>query len=261
MFIVADNLNITNPVIEKAVSTLDPEPVREMVRACEVAGADAIDINSGPLTRDPQTRMAFLVESVQSATDLPVLIDTANPKAMEAGLGANRKTAIINAFTLEPSRLDSILPMAKTYDTDIIGYLVYPNGHVPPDAADRLDIAVELYTECHKAGLDKERLIIDPIIVPIYWQNGTSQAMEILEVIRTLPDLLGFPVRTMAALSNFTSDGGSKEKKRLLEKAYLPMLMASGLNMVMMNVLNAEITAIARVCRTIAGQRVFAWEG
>lgn len=43
-------------------------------------------------------------------------------------------------------------------------------------------------------------MIIDPVVAPLVWQDGNLQNMEVLEVIRTLPDLLGFPVRTIAGM-------------------------------------------------------------
>ena len=227
MMIVADNLQITRTVIEKAVGEMAPEPIQAMVRKCEAAGAEAIDINSGPLSRDPEKKMSFLVRAVQDVSDLPVFIDTANPIALEAGLRANRKTAMINGFSLEPAKLEGILPLAKKYDTDIIGYLLYPDSHVPRDASERLSVALQLYEESEKAGIDRERLIIDPIVAPILWPDGNFQNMEILTVIRTLPDLLGFFPRTVAGLSNLTTGQGPREKKRLLENTYLPMLADS----------------------------------
>lgn len=82
--------------------------------------------------------MEFMVETVQEVSDLPILIDIANPKALEAGLRVSRNKAIINGFSLEPAKLEPILPLTKKFETDIIGYLLYPNGHVPPYGAERL---------------------------------------------------------------------------------------------------------------------------
>lgn len=260
MILVADNLQITNPVIEKAVRDMAPDPIQDMVRQCEAAGAQMIDINSGPLSRDPERKMAFLVEAVQSVSDLPVLIDTANPKAMAAGLHANKKQAIINGFSLEPLKLEQILPLAKEYDADIIGYLLYPNSHVPNDETERLGVAVSLFEEFQKAGLDKERLIIDPIIAPVIWQNGNFQDMEILSVLLHLPELLGFPVRTIGGLSNLTTGKGPKDRKRLLERTYLPMLAASGLSMVMLNMFHEETLRVARACNVLQDDKIFAWD-
>ncbi|GBC64033.1 dihydropteroate synthase [Desulfonema ishimotonii] len=260
MILVSDNLQITNSTIEQAVNRMNPEPVQEMVKKCVKAGAEAIDINSGPLSRDPEKKMAFLVEAVQAVTNLPLLLDTTNPKALEAGLAVSRNTTIINGFSLEPVKLAHILPLAKKYDTDIIGYLLYPNSHVPPDEAERLGVAVELFSAFQKTGLENERLIIDPIIAPVMWDNGTLQDMEILSVLRNLPDLLGFPVRTIAGISNLTTGQGPTKKKRLLEQSYLPMLAAAGLSMALLNVFHTETVLTARACRALTDTKIFTWE-
>jgi len=260
MMLVADNLQIIQPVIEEAVRKMAPEPIQDMVRKCEAAGAEAIDINSGHLSRDPERKMSFLVQAVQDVSDLPIFIDTANPAALEAGLRANRKTAIINGFSPEPAKLEGILPLAKKYDTDIIGYLLHPDSHVPRDAPERLSVAIRLYEEIGNAGIDRERLIIDPVVAPVLWPDGNFQNMEILTVIRTLPDLLGFSPRTVAGLSNLTTGQGSQEKKLLLEKTYLPMLAAAGLSMVLMNIFHCETVRTASACNALTAEKIFAWE-
>lgn len=260
MIIVADNIQITNDTIDNAIKIMDPTPIQGMVVKCEKAGAGAIDINSGPLGRDAEKKISFLVEAVQAATDLPILIDTANPVAMEAGLKVSKKPVIINGFSLEPEKLEAILPLARKYETDIIGFLLYPDSHVPPDRTDRLNIAVELLEAVQKAGIDKERLIIDPIVAPVAWENGRFQNLEILHVIRLLPELLDFPARTIAGLSNLTTGSGYWDRKRLLEKAYLPMLAESGLTMVLLNIFHSETVRTANACGAFLNSKIFSWE-
>lgn len=257
MILVADNLQITNLSIAQALKTMDPEPVQEMVKKCEAAGAEAIDINSGPLYREPEKKMSFIVEAVQSVSNLPIILDTANPDALEAGLAASRNTVIINGFSLEPAKIQRILPLASRYDADIIGYLLTPNGHVPVDGPSRLNIACELYAVFEKVGAEKSRLIIDPVLVPITWENGSRQAMEILDVIKILPDLLDFPVKTIVGLSNLTTGRGSMEKKLLLERAYLPMLEVSGLKMILMNIFHHDTVKTAKAVKILTENKIF----
>ncbi|MFP4348011.1 MAG: dihydropteroate synthase [Desulfococcaceae bacterium] len=261
MILVADNLTITNPIVEMAIQDMNPEPVQGLVSRCAAAGAEAIDINSGPLTRDPDRRMRFLVEAVQSAADLPILLDTTNPAALKAGLETARGKTIINGFSLEPAKLESILPLAGRYDADIIGYLLYPNSHVPTDEAERLSVAVELFGAFQQTGLPEDRLIIDPVIAPLMWENGHRQDMAILSVLRNLPDLLGFPVRTIAGVSNLITGPGPKDRKRLMEAAYLPMLAASGLTYGLLNVFHTESMRVARACNALMDPKIFTWEG
>jgi len=260
MRIIADNLRITRKAIEIAVAEKNPWPLQAMAEQCERAGADGIDINSGPLYREPESRMTFMVEAVQGVTPLPLILDTSNPKALKAGLLACQTPATLNGLSLEPSKLEHILPLATAHQADLICYLLYPNGHVPPDSAERLNVAVMLYQKCLDAGVEPDRVIIDPVVVPLFWQDGLFQAREVLTVIRTLPELLGFPVRTIAGLSNLTAGARDPVKKRLAEQTYLPMLAASGLSMILMNVLHAESVRVARTCRLFSRESIFTWE-
>ena len=259
MQIIADNLRITQPAIANAVRNLDPAPIREMAVACRDAGADAIDINSGPLSRDAEKKMIFLVETVQNAVDLPLMLDTTNPTAMTAGLAASRKPAMINGVSLEPEKLSRILPLAAKTNAGIVCYLLRPDGHVPPDADGLMENAVALFGECQAAGIPPARTIFDPIVAPLIWQDGHRQNMALLEVVRTLPDLLGAPVKSMAGLSNLTSGAPDAATRSRYQRAFLPMLASAGVSMVLMNVLDPELMEIARACTQISAEGIFAW--
>lgn len=262
MILIADNFQITRPDLAAAIDRMDPDPICELTAQCEAAGAQAIDINSGPLTRDPKRKMAFLVEAAASVTRLPLLLDTANPKALEAGLQAGKNYSnplIINGFSLEPRKLEHILPLAKTFAVDIIGYILFPDSQVPIDEGDLMNLAIRLYQEFQEAGLSDEQLIIDPVVAPVIWANGISHNLSVLSLLRRLPDLLGFPVRTIAGLSNLTTGKIPGDKKQLLEQAFLPVLAEAGLSMALFNVFHSNTVRTARACDAILTPGVFSW--
>ena len=259
MIVVADNLRITLPAVGRAVERFDPEPIRQMVSACMVAGAQAIDINSGPLSREPEEKMTFLVRTVRETVDLPIVLDTANPRAMAAGLAAGGQKTMINGVSLEPDRLRRMLPLARQYDCDIISYLIGPDGHVPTDAPGRMEVAVTLFNESQIAGIPPDRIVIDPVVAPLAWQDGNRQNMAVLEVIRTLPELLGFPVRTIAGLSNLTTGAPNPDTRRRYQAAFLPMLVGAGVSMVLLNVLDPALMRVSQSSQGIAGGTVFSW--
>jgi 5-methyltetrahydrofolate corrinoid/iron sulfur protein methyltransferase len=260
MQIIADNIQITNPLIAGALKEMDPLPVQDLAKKCEAAGADIIDINPGPLTRDGEKKMTFLVEAVQQVCNLPLSLDTSNPSAMAAGLKVCREKPVINGFSLEPAKIENILPLATEFDCDIIGFLLYPNGMVPGNDEERLNLAVQIFDAFNEKGIEPQRLIIDPVLAPLMWEDGSRQAMELLNAIRMLPDLLGFPVNTIVGLSNLTSGKGPKEKKLLLEEVYLSMLASAGLDMVLMNIFNQNTVCAARACHAITRKGIFSWE-
>lgn len=257
---VADNVQIIRPAIQDALHNFSGQAITDCVSACELNGADMIDINTGPLTRNPEEGMRFMVETVQQATALPLMLDTANPRAMEAGLSVCRNPVIINGFSLEPRKLDTILPLAVRHGVPIVGYLLNPDSSVPVNAHERLDIALTLFGHCQAQGLPPANLIIDPVLVPLLWADGAIQAMEVLEVIRTLPDLLGFPVKTIVGLSNLTTGARDKTRKGLMETTYAAMLCAAGIDMVLMNIHRKETVKTVKAASILMKRGIFSWE-
>lgn len=114
MKLVADNIRITKASVQDALDRKDPVPIQDMSRQCTAAGAHAIDINTGPLKKDPETAMSFFVRAVQDVTDLPLVIDTTNFVAMAAGLAAAVNPVIINGISLEPVKLEKFYRWQRT---------------------------------------------------------------------------------------------------------------------------------------------------
>ena len=259
MKLIADNLRITKPGIREALKNRDSGPVQDLVRKCAGQGVFAIDVNTGPLGKNPEAAMRFFIEAVESVTDLPLLIDTANPAAMRAGLEAAKNRAIINGFSLEPVKLEKILPLAKEFNADIVGFLLYPDSRVPKTEAERFEIALGLMDKAEAAGVAKERVIIDPVVPPLVWEDGIVQARTVLNVIRALPELIGFPIRTMGGVSNLGTGAKDKAKRRLLEQSYVAMLASSGLSFALMDVLDTELVRAARTAGILAREEIFSW--
>lgn len=109
------------------------------------------------------------------------------------------------------------------------------------------------------AGVSKEQIIIDPVVPPLAWEDGIAQARVVVNVIKTLPDLLGFPVQTIAGVSNLTSGATDKAKKNLVEQSYLAMLAGAGLEFALMDILNDELVTAARASSILARETLFSW--
>jgi len=258
--LIADNIRITKQAVQEALTKKDPLPIQILAARCAEKGAHGIDINTGPLGKDPEAAIIFFVRAMEQVTDLPLFIDTTNPVAMAAGLATARNKTVINGVSLEPAKLEKILPLAKRYKTDVVGFLLYPDSRVPKTSSERFDIALELLSRIEAGGVEKERVIIDPVVPPLSWDDGLFRARELLKTIPMLPELLGFPVRTLAGLSNLTSGTGDKFRKTLVESAYLSMLAAAGLNFLLLDMLNPHTIASAQAATLLTREEIFSWE-
>ena len=261
MLLIADNLQLTLPAMARELAERDAAALQARIARLVAAGAEGIDINTGPLGHGAADHTAYLLETVTAVTGLPLLIDTLDPDALRAALefGASNRI-IINGFSLERARLERILPLAVRYDVDIIAYLLDERSHVPKGVDDRLETALALFQRATAAGLPPERLIIDPVVAPLNWPDAAEHNRSLLEVLKRLPEMLGFEVQTVASLSNLTTGPAIRSQKEALERVFVPMLAAHGLSMLLVNMNHTRSVATVRRCRWILDAGVFAWQ-
>lgn len=253
MQLAADNLHALNPVVSEALRKLDPKPLQDLVRRCELPGVQYIDINPGYLSARYEDRMAFMVEAVQEVTQRRLILDSPNPMLLAKGLKACREKPILNGLSLEERKIQEILPLAAEQGTPLVLLLMDERSMVPPTMEGRLAIALELRERALGAGLRDEDLIFDPVLPNLTWLDGASQVKEVVRTIRMLSgwSLFPEPVRTLIGLSNLRS-GQRHLYPVSVETACFTLLAGAGLSMTLANVLQPELMTAYQVVRQLA---------
>jgi len=241
MKIVGENLNIMSNIIGPALRGQDPGPVEKMARDETSAGVDYIDLNIGPARKAGDEMMAWVVDIVQQATDTPLSLDTTNPIAMEAGLKIYRGRALVNSVSLQPERLEKLLPMVKKYNAEMIGLLWGVDG-MPRDANERCLLAVDLVYKANEAGIPNEDIWIDPIVTPVSVEINQVQAC--LEFMSMLGDIAP-GCKSIIGLSN-VSNGTPARLRPYLNRTYMIMLMKYGLYSAIADAFDSDLIRIAR---------------
>ncbi|MDH4265582.1 MAG: dihydropteroate synthase, partial [Deltaproteobacteria bacterium] len=163
---VGENINIMSKTIGPAIKERRSDPILEMARHEEKVGIDYLDLNIGPSRKAGEEVMDWLVKTVQGVVNKPLSLDTTNAAAMEAGLKIHQGKALINSVSLQPERLEKVLPMAKTYQAYVIGLLWGKEG-MPRDANERAALAVDFIYQANNLGIPTEDIWIDPIVSPV----------------------------------------------------------------------------------------------
>jgi len=248
MRLAADCLTSTNPVVARALEALDPAPLQELARRCQEAGAHLLDLNPGYLPERRLDRMTFMVEAVQEAVDLPLILDSPQAPALARGLAACRRKPILSALTLEPHKLAEILPLAVEHDTDLVVLLLDERSFSPPEVEGKLAVAVELRERALGAGLAPERLIFDPVLPNLSWPDALPRTGAVIRTVRWLSggQVFGEPARTMAGVSNLRS-GLRQHYAVTLDTMVLALLAGAGVEIALADVLLPEVAAAARV--------------
>jgi 5-methyltetrahydrofolate corrinoid/iron sulfur protein methyltransferase len=250
MLVIGEKVNVMSKTIGPAMKERDPEPVRRMVIHQVEGGADVLDINLGPATKGGPEMMTWVVQTVQEAVpDTRLCLDTMNPDAMRAGLEICKLQPIINSTSAERARLETFLPLAKTFDAEIIGLAMTEKG-VSRDANERLMAATDIMGAMMEYDVPLDRLYLDPLLLPI--SVAQHQANEALEAIAMFKQLNDPPLKTVVGLSNIYN-GCPEHVKSPLAAAFLTLLIPAGLDAAIMDpndelqmaVVNSDESALA----------------
>jgi 5-methyltetrahydrofolate--homocysteine methyltransferase len=197
-----------------------------------------------PLT-DEADLMRQAIKMVQELTDLPICIDSSVLEALEAGLQTYQGRALVNSTTGEDDRLDHILPLVKKYDAAIIA-LPNDETEIPMTVEDRLKITEKILRACDKHGISHDRLVIDPLAMPIGAEPQAGNLFfETVHEIKTRWDL------NMTCGASNVSFG--MPNRHAINAAFLPAAMTVGLTSAVMDARTPEIVSAVRATDILLG--------
>jgi len=241
MILIGENINIISKTIGPAMKERNAKPIQQMAKAEVKAGIDYLDLNIGPSRKAGDELMSWLVDTVQQVTDSPLSLDTTNPVATEAGLKACKSRALINSVSLQPERLEKVLPMVEQYNADMIGLLWGVEG-MPRDANERCMLAVDIVYQANQSGIPNESIWIDPIATPVSVEiNQVKACVEFMSMLSEIAP----GCKSIVGLSN-VSNGTPSNLRPYLNRTYLAMLMKYNIYSAIVDAFDDELVRLAK---------------
>ena len=240
MILVGENINIMSQTLGPAMKERQAALIQKMAQEEDKADIDYLDLNIGPARKTGAELMPWLVQTVQAVTDKPLSLDTTNPEATEAGLKICKRRALINSVSLQPERLEKILPLVNRYHAEVIGLLWGVEG-MPRDVNERCLLTVDLVYKFNEMGILNEDIWIDPIATPV--SGEISQVKACLEFLQMLPEIAP-GCKSIVGLSN-VSNGTPSHLRPYLNRTYFTMLARYGLYAAIADALDAELIQMA----------------
>ena len=219
MLLIAENINILSQNIGGAIKEQRAEPIHKFLSDIKKNDLDYLDLNIGPAKKNGAEMMEWLVSCVQESVDTPLSLDSTNPDAIEAGLKVCKKRALINSVSLQPERLERILPLATKYNAEMIGLLWGTDG-MPRDVNERCMLTVNLVYAANENGVPNENIWVDPIATPI--SGDVAKITSCVEFLRMLPEIAP-GCKSVVGLSN-VSNGTPTQLRPYLNRVFLVML-------------------------------------
>ncbi len=248
MIVIGEKINGTRKQVAQAIQDRDADFIQDLAMRQFEAGATYLDVNAGTVpSREPED-MVWLVEIVQEAApDATLCLDSANNKALRAGIENSSKVPMLNSLSGEKSRISGVLPLACEFKTELIVLALDDNG-IPRTSEGRLDIVRRLVTMTREGGLPDEKLFIDPLVMAI--STGTDNGNITLETTRKIRD--EFPqVHLTCGLSNISF---GMPLRSVLNQAFMALLIQAGMDSALINPEERDLKGIMMATETLLGK-------
>ena len=182
--IIGEKLNPTGmKKLGQALVDQNFDYVKHLAQRQVAWGADVLDVNVGHPQIDEAAIMPRVVEAVLSVVDVPLCIDSNEPKILEAGLKVTPGKPLVNSVNGEDRQLDTVLPIVKDRGAAVIGMAIGNEG-IPPTPEGRLAAAAKIIERATKMGIPIEDIIIDPLVMTV--GHNSNAGLVTLKTIELL---------------------------------------------------------------------------
>ncbi len=252
MIVISERLNGLFKSVGRAIDKRDAAFLQDLARKQVECGASILDMNTGPGRDDAADVMKWMVTTVQEAVEAELSIDTTKLDVMEAGLKAANKKCLINSANGEKKKMETMFPLAREYGSDIICLTLDEKG-IPNDAASRCEMAMLLMTKAMEYDIGVERMYLDPLVLPV--GAAQDQGPKVLEALSMFRQLSSPPPKTTVGLSNVSNN---TTQRPILNRTYLVMLMAHGLDSAIMDPTDKEMMAAVKAAEVLLNKNLYA---
>ena len=239
---IGERIHCISPVIRKAMDERDPAPILKRAAEQIAAGATYLDVNIGPAEKDGPERMMWAVKLLQeNFNNVPLALDTANKKAIEAGIKVYNRTngkPIVNSADAG-SRI-SYIDLAAANDAICIA-LCSADG-IAKDNEERMKHCHNMLERGMSLGMTSDDLWFDPLFLVV--KGMQDKQMEVLEAIKLFADE---GLKSTGGLSN-NSNGAPKNVRPIMDSALVAMAMMQGLTSAIVNPNDLRLMETIKSC-------------
>ena len=251
MIIIGELLNGMYKDVGKAIVEKDKTVIQKIAKSQIEAGADALDLNCGPVSKDQVSDMKWLIETVQEVTDKIIVIDSSKPKVIQDAIESAKNKVIINSTTADKEKLEILLPLAKEHSCSLIALSMDKKG-IPQNKDQRLELAANIIGFCMEKDFPINELYLDPVVMPV--DVAQLQLKEIIESIREFKLLCDPAPKTVVGLSNISQ--GILDRS-LVNRTFLIMAQEAGLDAAIADPLDKKLMDCMITAELILNKQIY----
>ena len=239
---IGERIHCIAPSVRAAMDNRDPEPILKRAAEQIAAGATYLDVNIGPAEKDGPERMMWAVKLLQeNFNNVPLALDTANMKAIEAGIKVyNRQNGKPIVNSADAGSRIGYIDLAAANDAICIA-LCSKDG-IAKDNEERMFHCDNMLERGMSLGMSSDDLWFDPLFLVV--KGMQDKQMEVLEAIKMFSEK---GLKSTGGLSN-NSNGAPKEVRPIMDSALVAMCMMQGLTSAIVNPNDRRLMETIKSC-------------
>ena len=245
--VIGERINPTGkPKLKAALRAGDYDYLVGEAVAQQEAGAAILDVNVGLPELDEPAVLAAAVGRLQATVTAPLQVDSSDPAAIEAAVRGYAGKPLVNSVNGKRANLDAVLPVVARYGCAVVGLTLDEDG-IPPTAEGRLAVAERIVAAAEAHGIPRCDVAIDCLVMAA--ATNQDEVREILRAVRLVKERLG--VRTVLGVSNVSF---GLPQRGLVNATFLAAALAAGLDLPILNPLDARCRDTVEAWRVLSGQ-------
>lgn len=208
-------------------------------------GVHILDVNVGLPGIDEKEMLSTAVFELQTVTDLPLQIDTADTAAMEAALRRYNGKAMINSVNGKKESMEAVFPLVKKYGGVVVALTLDERG-IPDTAEERFEIAKKILKVADDYGIDKKDIIFDTLAMTVSADKNAARVT--LNALRRIKEELG--CHTSLGVSNVSFGLPVRDA---VNGVFFAMALENGLSAAIMNPYSADMMKTYYAFRALSG--------
>ncbi len=199
--------------------------IAKLVADQEQAGAAYLDLNVDEISvkpADQMAAMAWLVETVQGISALPIAVDSSSVEVIAAGLAAwdgKGGRPMLNSASLERAEA---LDLALAHEARVIVTAAGEKG-MPEDDSARIANATRMIDRARAKGIALTDIFVDPLIFPVSVDPAFGR--HSLDAIRRLRAAYGPEIHITGGMSNVSF---GIPARRIVNDVFLNLAVEAG---------------------------------
>ncbi len=225
--VIGERINPTGkPELKASLLAGSMSVVRAYAAEQAAAGADLLDVNVGAAGVDASEVLPAAVRAATATTDLPLVFDTTDTRALEEALRTYPGKALVNSVNGGAESLAGVLPLVARYGAAVVALALDDDG-IPHDAEGRMAIVGRIRDAARAAGVHERDLVVDALVMTAATdENAPATTIEVTRRAREAG------LATVLGVSNVSH---GLPDRPLLNAAFLGAGAAAGLDAAIAN--------------------------